>query len=317
VPRSVQERACPSAPCALGDVLQWPRPAAQACRCGLPSLRNLHAHDFVRAERCCARAVYDRRSVIVHRDLKPANLLFGGIPHETGNRDMAACHGIIKIADFGLSRTLVVNAKSPINSVDVVVAAGSFGKVRHPRGQTERCCRCGTSRGSDGLWDGAVALRAAARRTCPSSAGPGTWCSQRNAIRRPLHSCLGVDGLLTGAMPLPLARVAAADGFVLSVCDLQGSLSKSKTRPPSERFDLTGALLFNAPTMGLDAHCSQRVLCIVCRLHRFAALLAVATMPPNCMSITAAAGAGDAPRKRTSEKGKGCRCFERTPRAVE
>ena len=29
--------------------------------------------------------------MIVHRDLKPANLMLGGIPHETGTRDMVRC----------------------------------------------------------------------------------------------------------------------------------------------------------------------------------------------------------------------------------
>ena len=30
------------------------------------------------------------KRIIVHRDLKPANLMLGGIPHETGTREMAA-----------------------------------------------------------------------------------------------------------------------------------------------------------------------------------------------------------------------------------
>ena len=33
---------------------------------------------------CCSKRL------IVHRDLKPANLMLGGIPHETGTREMAA-----------------------------------------------------------------------------------------------------------------------------------------------------------------------------------------------------------------------------------
>ena len=45
-----------------------------------------------------SRAVHDwvthreslvcRKHMIVHRDLKPANLMLGGIPHETGTREM-------------------------------------------------------------------------------------------------------------------------------------------------------------------------------------------------------------------------------------
>ena len=30
------------------------------------------------------------KHIIVHRDLKPANLMLGGIPHDTGTREMAA-----------------------------------------------------------------------------------------------------------------------------------------------------------------------------------------------------------------------------------
>lgn len=48
------------------------------------------------------------KQLIVHRDLKPANLMLGGIPHETGTREMAAKEGVIKIADFGLSRSLAI-----------------------------------------------------------------------------------------------------------------------------------------------------------------------------------------------------------------
>lgn len=44
----------------------------------------------------------------MHRDLKPANLMLGGIPHDTGTREMAAKEGVIKIADFGLSRSLAI-----------------------------------------------------------------------------------------------------------------------------------------------------------------------------------------------------------------
>jgi serine/threonine protein kinase len=32
-----------------------------------------------------------RKHMIVHRDLKPANLMLGGIPHETGTREMVRC----------------------------------------------------------------------------------------------------------------------------------------------------------------------------------------------------------------------------------
>jgi len=48
------------------------------------------------------------KHIIVHRDLKPANLMLGGIPHDTGTREMAAKEGVVKIADFGLSRSLAI-----------------------------------------------------------------------------------------------------------------------------------------------------------------------------------------------------------------
>lgn len=54
------------------------------------------------------------KQLIVHRDLKPANLMLGGIPHETGTREMAAKEGVIKIADFGLSRSLAIMQKHAI-----------------------------------------------------------------------------------------------------------------------------------------------------------------------------------------------------------
>lgn len=48
----------------------------------------------------------------VHRDLKPANLMLGGIPHDSTDRDIALQLGVIKIADFGLSKSLAQNEKA-------------------------------------------------------------------------------------------------------------------------------------------------------------------------------------------------------------
>lgn len=45
----------------------------------------------------------------MHRDLKPANLMLGGIPHDSTDRDIAAELGVVKIADFGLSKSLAQN----------------------------------------------------------------------------------------------------------------------------------------------------------------------------------------------------------------
>lgn len=48
----------------------------------------------------------------VHRDLKPANLMLGGIPHDSTDRDIALQLGVIKIADFGLSKSLAQAEKA-------------------------------------------------------------------------------------------------------------------------------------------------------------------------------------------------------------
>ncbi|KAK9904893.1 hypothetical protein WJX75_005037 [Coccomyxa subellipsoidea] len=48
----------------------------------------------------------------MHRDLKPANLMLGGIPHDSVDRDIAAELGVVKIADFGLSKSLAQNVSA-------------------------------------------------------------------------------------------------------------------------------------------------------------------------------------------------------------
>ena len=49
------------------------------------------------------------KNVIIHRDLKPANLMIAGVPFENGSREVAQKSGFVKIADFGLSRSLAIN----------------------------------------------------------------------------------------------------------------------------------------------------------------------------------------------------------------
>ena len=45
------------------------------------------------------------RTRVIHRDLKPANLLIGGIHASPSTvTEMAARYGVVKVADFGLSR---------------------------------------------------------------------------------------------------------------------------------------------------------------------------------------------------------------------
>ncbi len=47
----------------------------------------------------------DRRQMVLHRDLKPANLLIGGIHASPDNTTyVGARYGLVKVADFGLSR---------------------------------------------------------------------------------------------------------------------------------------------------------------------------------------------------------------------
>ena len=47
--------------------------------------------------------------MVIHRDLKPANLMIGGVPFDGGSRAIAQKTGFVKIADFGLSRSLAIN----------------------------------------------------------------------------------------------------------------------------------------------------------------------------------------------------------------
>ena len=57
----------------------------------------------------------------MHRDLKPANLMLGGIPHDSVDRDIAAELGVVKIADFGLSKSLAqnINAAKSRSTMDL------------------------------------------------------------------------------------------------------------------------------------------------------------------------------------------------------
>ena len=48
----------------------------------------------------------------VHRDLKPANLMLGGIPHDSTDLSLGGELGVIKIADFGLSKSLAQNVQA-------------------------------------------------------------------------------------------------------------------------------------------------------------------------------------------------------------
>lgn len=58
-----------------------------------------------------------RPSPIIHRDLKPGNLMFSGSLY-TSQRDLVYDHGTVKLADFGLSKTLPVNRHADFGYMD-------------------------------------------------------------------------------------------------------------------------------------------------------------------------------------------------------
>ena len=58
------------------------------------------------------------KNVIIHRDLKPANLMIAGVPFEGGSREVAQKSGFVKIADFGLSRSLAITNPHSKTSAD-------------------------------------------------------------------------------------------------------------------------------------------------------------------------------------------------------
>ena len=78
--------------------------------------------------------------MIVHRDLKPANLMLGGIPHETGTREMVRWLNDLRFRVY-LRILVAVNypsnrtweAGTPVERLSVL-GSGSAGRQREDRG---------------------------------------------------------------------------------------------------------------------------------------------------------------------------------------
>jgi serine/threonine protein kinase len=58
-----------------------------------------------------------RPSPIIHRDLKPGNLMLSGSPYQTVKQIIFET-GVVKLADFGLSKTLPVNKHADFGYLD-------------------------------------------------------------------------------------------------------------------------------------------------------------------------------------------------------
>ena len=57
--------------------------------------------------RCCHRGFASNCCL-----LQPANLMLGGIPHDSTDLSLGGELGVIKIADFGLSKSLAQNVQA-------------------------------------------------------------------------------------------------------------------------------------------------------------------------------------------------------------
>lgn len=58
-----------------------------------------------------------RPSPIIHRDLKPGNLMLAGSPYQS-QKDIIFETGVVKLADFGLSKTLPINKHADFGYLD-------------------------------------------------------------------------------------------------------------------------------------------------------------------------------------------------------
>ena len=60
--------------------------------------------------------------------MKPANLMLGGIPHDCTDLSLAGELGVIKIADFGLSKSLAQNVQAANSRRGLDTATSGFNE---------------------------------------------------------------------------------------------------------------------------------------------------------------------------------------------
>lgn len=67
---------------------------------------------------------------IIHRDLKPNNLMFSGSPYQKPF-ELMFNSGVVKLADFGLSKTLPINKHAKYDLEDKFKLTGETGSYRY------------------------------------------------------------------------------------------------------------------------------------------------------------------------------------------
>eukprot|EP00198_Chlamydomonas_reinhardtii_P014004 XP_001703341.1 predicted protein [Chlamydomonas reinhardtii] len=101
-----------------------------------PSTRRQIALDFARG----MAYLHSRRQPIVHRDLKPANLMIAGNLH-ADTEQLYLDSGVIKVADFGLSKSLVPVERHGGLSHDINITYKLTGETGSYRYMAPECFR--------------------------------------------------------------------------------------------------------------------------------------------------------------------------------